>query len=135
MQKMIFVNLPVKDLSAATRFYEAIGCVKNEQFSDHQAASMAWSDVIVFHLLTREYFATFTPKPVADATQATGTLLALSCDRREAVDMITEAAGKAGGSADIREPRDHGFMYTRAFADPDGHVFELLWMNPEASLE
>lgn len=135
MQKMIFVNLPVKDLAAATRFYEAIGCVKNEQFSDHQAASMVWSDTIVFHLLTREYFATFTPMPVADANQATGVLLALSCDSREAVDAITEAAGKAGGRADVRAPQDHGFMYTRSFSDPDGHVFEPLWMNPEATFE
>ncbi|HLU60887.1 MAG TPA: VOC family protein [Gammaproteobacteria bacterium] len=135
MQKMIFVNLPVKDLAAATRFYEAIGCVKNEQFSDHQASSMAWSDSIVFHLLTREYFATFTPRPVADARQATGMLIALSCDSREAVDAITEAAARAGGTADIRAPQDHGFMYSRAFADPDGHVFEPLWMNPDATFE
>ena len=135
MQKMIFVNLPVKDLAAATRFYEAIGCVKNEQFSDHQASSMAWSDSIVFHLLTREYFATFTPRPVADARQATGMLIALSCDSREAVDAITEAAARAGGTADIRAPQDHGFMYSRAFADPDGHVFEPRWMNPDATFE
>lgn len=135
MQKMIFVNLPVKGLAAATRFYEAIGCVKNEQFSDHQASSMAWSDSIVFHLLTREYFATFTPRPVADAGQATGMLIALSCDSREAVDAITEAAARAGGTADIRAPQDHGFMYSRAFADPDGHVFEPLWMNPDATFE
>ena len=135
MQKMIFVNLPVKDLAAATRFYEAIGCVKNEQFSDHQASSMAWSDSIVFHLLTREYFATFTPRPVADARQATGMLIALSCDSREAVDAITEAAARTGGTADIRAPQDHGFMYSRAFADPDGHVFEPLWMNPDATFE
>lgn len=135
MQKMIFVNLPVKGLAAATRFYEAIGCVKNEQFSDHQASSMAWSDSIVFHLLTREYFATFTPRPVADARQATGMLIALSCDSREAVDAITEAAARAGGTADIRAPQDHGFMYSRAFADPDGHVFEPLWMNPDATFE
>jgi len=129
MPKMIFVNLPVKDLAAATRFYEAIGCVKNEQFSDDKASSMMWSENITFQLLVHDYYKTFTSKPIADAHKTSGMLLALSQDSREAVDAITEAAGKAGGKADVREPQDMGFMYLRSFADPDGHVFEPAWMD------
>lgn len=112
MPRMIFVNLPVKDLAAAIRFYEAIGCKKNDQFSDDNSASMVWSDSITFQLLTHDYFATFTPKPIADAQTTTEVLVALSCDSRERQDL--------------------GFMYGRAFADPDGHVFEPIWMDPEA---
>jgi uncharacterized protein len=132
MPKMIFVNLPVKDLAASIRFYEAIGCEKNEQFSDDKAASMVWSDAIVFQLLTRDYFATFAPKRIADAQETIGMLIALSRDSREEVDAIIEAAAAAGGKADIREPQDMGFMYVRTFEDPDGHVFEPAWMNMEA---
>lgn len=130
MPDMIFVSLPVTDLPASTRFYEAIGCVKNEQFSGDTASSMVWSDTITFMLLTRDYFATFAPKPIADAKTASEVLIGLSRDRREDVDALTEAAAKAGGKADIRAPTDLGFMYNRAFEDLDGHIFELVWMNP-----
>jgi predicted lactoylglutathione lyase len=133
MPKMIFVNLPVRDLGAAIRFYESIGCKKNEQFSDENAASMVWSDTITFMLLTRDYFATFSPRPVADPREQCGVLIALSRDSREEVDAITEAAAAAGGTADIREKQELGFMYGRTFADPDGHVFEPMWMDPAAA--
>ncbi|MFC6487511.1 VOC family protein [Nitratireductor sp. GCM10026969] len=132
MPKMLFLNLPVKDLAAATRFYEAIGCTKNEQFSDHRSASMVWSDTIVFQLLTHDYFATFTPKPIADSKTTSGMLIALSRDSREEVDAIAEAAAAAGGRADVQERQDMGFMYVRTFEDPDGHVFEPMWMDPAA---
>ncbi len=126
MSKMIYINLPVKDLAAATRFYEAIGCGKNEQFSDHQASSMVWSDTITFQLLANDYFATFTPKKVADAHATSEVLLALTRDSRQDVDAIVEAAAAAGGKADIRAPQDMGWLYNRAFEDPDGHVFEAI---------
>lgn len=132
MPKMIFVNLPVKDLGAATRFYEGIGCVKNEQFSDGNASSMVWSDTIHFMLLTHDFYKTFTDKPIADAHAASAMMIALSFDSRAEVDAITEAAAKAGGKADVRPPQDHGFMYGRAFADPDGNVFEPTYMDMSA---
>ncbi|WP_395674803.1 VOC family protein [Inquilinus sp.] len=129
MPKMIFVNLPVTDLAASTRFYEAIGCRKNDQFSDHRAAAMVWSDTITFQLLTQDYFKTFAPRPLAKPRQETGVLIALSQDSRAAVDAITEAAAAAGGRADVRERQDLGFLYGRTFEDPDGHVFEPMWMD------
>lgn len=135
MPKMIFVNLPVKDLAASTRFYNAIGCTRNEQFSDENASSMMWSDTITFLLLKHEYFSTFTTKPIADAQAATAMLIALSCDSRADVDAMAKAAGEAGGKADVREPQDMGFMYSRAFADPDGHTFEPVWMDMTAAAE
>lgn len=133
MPKMIFVNLPVKDLAAATGFYAAIGCEKNPQFSDDKASCMVWSDTISFMLLTEGFFATFTPRPVADARAATEVLIALTFDSRGAVDAIAEAATGASGKADVREPTDMGWMYQRAFEDPDGHIFEAAWMDLEAA--
>lgn len=133
MPRMIFVNLPVRDLSSATRFYEAIGCRTNEQFSDDKASSMMWSDIVIFQLLSHDYFKTFARKPIADARTSTATLIALSCESRDEVDAITEAAAAAGGRADIRERQDMGFMYLRSFEDPDGHVFEPAWMDMAAA--
>ncbi|MFN8445863.1 MAG: hypothetical protein U0175_34045 [Caldilineaceae bacterium] len=126
MSKMIYVNLPVKDLATATRFYEAIGCQKNESFSDHQASSMVWSESITFHLLTQDFFATFVRKPIADARATCEVLLALTQESRAAVDAIVAAAANAGGKADVREPVDLGWLYNRAFEDTDGHVFEAV---------
>ena len=133
MSKLIFVNLPVADLAASTRFYQAIGCVKNEQFSDEKASSMVWSDTITLQLLTRAYFATFSAKPVADAHQTCQVLFALSRDSRDDVNAIADAAASAGGQADVREVMDLGWLYNRAFADPDGHVFEAVWMDAKAA--
>ena len=133
MPKMIFVNLPVKDLSVALRFYKAIGCEQNMQFSNEKAAMMVWSESISFMLLTHEYFGTFTAKRIADAQQTCEVLLALSRDSREEVDSITQAAAANGGKADVRPPQDMGFMYGRAFQDPDGHVFEPMWMDMAAA--
>ncbi len=129
MSEMIFVNLPVSDLAAATRFYEAIGCEKNEQFSDHQASSMVWSDTITFQLLANDYFATFTPKKIADAKATSEVLIALTRDSREEVDSTVDAGARAGGDADIRERHDMGFMYNRSLSDPDGHILEFVWMD------
>lgn len=132
MPKMLFVNLPVTDLAAATRFYEAIGFEKNDQFSNEQASSMVWSEAITFQLMTRDYYQTFTSKPIADARETSAALFALSRDSRDEVDAMVEAAAKVGGTADIREAQDMGFMYLRSFADPDGNVFEPAWMDMSA---
>jgi predicted lactoylglutathione lyase len=100
MTEMIFVNLPVKDLAVATRFYEAIGCERNHQFSDDKASSMVWSETITSQLLARDYFATFTPKPVADAHAGSEVLLALSRDSRGDVDRTVKVGAAARGKAD-----------------------------------
>jgi uncharacterized protein len=129
MTKMMFVNLPVNDLAAATRFYETIGCRKNPQFSDANASSMAWSDTIIFQLLTRDFYKTFTSKPIADAHATSAMMIALSCESREEVDATLKIAAVSGGTADTREKMDLGWMYNRAVADPDGNVLELIWMD------
>jgi predicted lactoylglutathione lyase len=132
MTKTIYVNLAVDDLAAATRFYEAIGCTKNPQFSDGNAASMVWSDTITFQLLTREYFRTFTTKPLSDAHRTCAALFALSHDSRDRVDAIIDAASAAGGKADVRACMDMGWLYNRAVEDPDGNILELVWMDVAA---
>jgi predicted lactoylglutathione lyase len=119
----------VKDLAASTRSYEAIGCRKNEQFSDENAASMVWSETISFQLLTHRQYSTFTSKPITDSHRASAMLIALSQTSREAVDEIVQAASAAGGKADIREPQDMGFMYLRTFEYSDGNTYEPMWMD------
>ncbi|MEQ8294738.1 MAG: lactoylglutathione lyase [Roseovarius sp.] len=133
MTKMIFVNLPVKDLEVAARFYAAIGCEKNEQFSDENAASMVWSEAITLQLLQNDYYATFTSKRIADAKETSEVLIALTRDSREDVDATVAAGASGGGRADIRAPLDMGFMYNRVLEDPDGHVLEFVWMDMAAA--
>lgn len=133
MPKLIFVNLPVVDVAAATRFYEAIGARKNEMFSDSTASCMVFSDTIHAMLLSHEKFASFTPKPIADATAASEVLICLSADSREEVDSTLSKAAAAGGKADPASAQDHGFMYGRSFEDLDGHIWEVMWMDLEAA--
>jgi len=132
MPKMIFVNLPVIDLARSISFYEAIGCGKNEQFSNEQAAMLVWSDTISFMLLTHDFYRGFTSRRIADAHETAQVLLCLSRDSRADVDSIAEAAIGAGGR-EHRDAQDMGFMYSRAFEDPDGHVFEPMWMDVAAA--
>ncbi|HET9426742.1 MAG TPA: VOC family protein [Allosphingosinicella sp.] len=134
MSTMIFVNLPVADLAAAMAFYEAIGATNNPQFTDETAACMVFSETIHVMLLTHDKFAQFTPKRIADAHQTSEVLIALSAGSRAEVDSITDAALDAGGR-EPREKQDHGFMYSRSFEDPDGHIWEPFWMDLEAARE
>lgn len=132
MPKMIFVNLPVADVAKATAFYEAIGFEKNPQFSDDHASCMVWSDTIHVMLLDHGFYATFTAKQIADTHAVSAALICLSRDSRAEVDAITEAAIAAGGR-EARERQDMGFMYSRAFDDPDGHTFEVMHMDMAAA--
>jgi len=132
MPKLIFVNLPVADLIAATAFYEAIGAVNNPQFTDETAACMVFSETIHVMLLTHDKFAQFTPKKIADAHATSEVLICISADSREAVDDIAEKALGAGGR-EPREKQDYGFMYSRSFEDVDGHIWEPMWMDLEAA--
>jgi predicted lactoylglutathione lyase len=133
MPKMIFVNLPVSDLAKATAFYEAIGATKNEQFSDHTAVCMVFSETIHAMLLTHDKFRQFTPKAIADAKTTSEVLICISADSRQDVDQLVEKAGPAGGIADPTPQQDHGFMYGRSFEDPDGHIWEVMWMDMAAA--
>lgn len=133
MHPMIFVNLPVRDLQAARRFAEAIGAVNEPRFTDDTAACMTFSDSIHVMLLTHEKFSQFTPLPIGDASKSTQTLLCLSSESRESVDSSVERAVAAGGTADPSPKQDYGVMYGRSIADPDGHIWELMWMDAAAA--
>jgi uncharacterized protein len=133
MPKMIFVNLPVSDLARSTSFYEAIGATKNPQFSDDTASCMVISDTIYVMLLTHDKFRQFTPKKIADAKTICEVLNCLSADSRNDVDDIIGKASGAGGSTDPSPKQDFGFMYGRSFEDPDGHIWEVMWMDVEAA--
>lgn len=133
MPKMIFINLPVADLARSIAFYEAVDATKNEMFSDDTAACMAVSDVIHVMLLTHDKWKGFTDRTIPDAHASAQVLLCLSEDSREAVDAVVAKAGAAGGKADPNATQDYGFMYGRSYADPDGHIWETMWMDPDAA--
>ena len=129
MPRMIFVNLPVSDLQRSRAFLEALGAVNEPKFTDETAACMTISDTIHVMLLTRDKFAQFTPRPIADAKAASEVLLCLSADSRESVDTTVERAVAAGGAADPAPKQDYGVMYGRSVSDPDGHIWEIMWMD------
>ena len=130
--RMIFITLPVTDMARSRAFYEALGFTINPKFSSETSACVVVSDTIYFMLATHEQFRAHSPKPLILPTQGATCLFALSCDSRAEVDAITEAAIKAGGRS-LHDPEDLGFMYSRAFEDPDGNGFGPFWMDPAAA--
>jgi uncharacterized protein len=134
MNRMIFVNLPVTDLQKSIAFYEAIGASADPHFRDENTQMMRVSDEICVMLLTHERFQGFTARRIPNAHETAQVLLCLSCGSRDEVDATTEKAGAGGGIADPNPKQDHGFMYGRSFADPDGHIWELAWMDMAAAM-
>ena len=131
MSTQIFVNLPVQDLHRSIAFFTQLGYTFNPQFTDETATCMIVADDIFVMLLTHAKFSTFTPNPVCDARRSTEVLLCLSCDSRQQVDTLVHKALAAGGNT-YNEPQDHGFMYAHGFQDLDGHIWELIHMDPDA---
>lgn len=131
MTAMIFVNLPVADLTVSMAFYQALGFENNPQFTDETAACMVWSEAIHVMLVTHDRWRDFTDRPIPPATSSE-VMLCLSMDDREAVDAMNATAAGKGGMADINPCQDFGHMYSRALADPDGHIWEAMWMDPTA---
>jgi predicted lactoylglutathione lyase len=135
--KMIFLNLPVEDLGRAVGFYEAIGWSINRDFTDENAACVVVDDNICLMLLRKDFYSTFTERPIADTHAATGALYALSLESREAVDALTEAAVRAGGTEEVNEQKRaqeaQVGMHGRAFQDLDGHQWEPFFMEYPAS--
>lgn len=130
MATQIFVNLPVKDLKKSMSFFEKLGFKNNPQFTDDTAACMVISDDIFLMILTEPKFKGFTHKPIADATKGTEVLVALTRESRDDVDVMVRTAVANGGST-YAEPKDYGFMYQHGFQDPDGHIWEVIWMDPK----
>ena len=128
MSTQIFINLPVANLEKSKAFYTALGHGINPKFSDENAACVVVSDTIFVMLLTRAYFQGFTKKSVADANKELQTLVALSTPGRAEVDALMDKALGAGGK-EAGEAKDYGFMYQRSFEDPDGHTWEIFYMN------
>jgi predicted lactoylglutathione lyase len=131
MARKIFVNLPIADMARSRAFFESLGFTFNPQFTNEQGACMVIAEDIYAMLLVEPFFQTFTKKPIADARKSTEVLVCLSCDSRDEVDALVKKALAAGGTAP-NAPQDHGFMYGHGFEDLDGHVWELMWMDPAA---
>ena len=134
MTRMIFVNLPITDLPRAITFYQAVGARKDERFCDDTAAMMEFSEAINVMLLTHDKFRQFTVKQIVDTRTTTEVLLCLSAESREAVDGMVAKAAAAGATIDPCPQQDYGFMYGRSFEDPDGHIWEVVWMDVEAAM-
>ena len=132
MSKMIFVNLPVTDLKRSKAFYEAVGAVNNPAFSDDTAACMVFSETICAMLLTHDKWRQFTNKRIIDARVDAQVMLCLSADGRDDVSAMVDKASAGGGKADPTPVQDFGFMYGRSFEDPDGHIWEVMWMDSNA---
>jgi len=130
--RQIYVNLPVKDLERSKAFFAALGFSFNPQFTDANAACLVIGDNIYAMLLAEPFFRTFTSKQIVDTRTSIEVLVALSCDSRAEVDTMVEKAVAAGGKP-ARDAKDHGFMFERAFEDPDGHTWEVFWMDPNAA--
>ena len=133
MSQMIFINLPVTDLAKSKAFYEAIGATNEPKFTDETAAMMRFSGAVNVMLLTHDKWRQFTSKTIPDPKTHAQVLLALSRDSKAAVDAITADAQKAGAVIDPTPKQDYGFMYGRSFEDPDGHIWEVMWMDVGAT--
>lgn len=131
MSTKMFVNLPVHDLKQSIEFFTKLDFTFKPQFTDETAACMIVGEDIFVMLLTRDKFKTFTPKAICDATKCTEVLVCLSCESREQVNEMVRKAVAAGGST-YNAPQDHGFMYGHGFQDLDGHIWELIYMEPSA---
>ncbi|MDT0446077.1 VOC family protein [Streptomyces johnsoniae] len=134
MSTKIFINLPVRDLPRSRDFFTKLGYSFDPQFSDENAASLVISDNIIVMLLVESFYGTFTKKKIADAHETSEVMIALSADSREQVDELVDRALASGGQP-TGETQDHGFMYGRAFEDPDGHHWEVTWMDMSAMQE
>ena len=132
MHKQIYVNLAVDSIPKSRAFFEGLGLSFNPQFSNDAGACLVVGDNIFVMLLTKDFFKGFTAKPLIDPKHGTEALLCLSCESRAEVDALVAKAVAAGGTAP-RSPQDHGFMYGHGFEDLDGHIWELVFMNPNAA--
>ncbi|WP_020178662.1 VOC family protein [Methylopila sp. M107] len=132
MPQLVFINLPVTDLAKSIAFYKAVGATQNLQFSDDTAACMVLSEQIHVMLLTHAKFRQFTTREIPDAKKSAQALIAINRDSKEAVDKAVADATAAGGGADPTPTQDLGFMYGRSYDDPDGHIWEVFWMDPAA---
>jgi hypothetical protein len=132
MTTSIFVNLPTTDLERSKAFFAELGWEINPNFTDENAACVVIDENLYLMVLTREFFSTFTDKPIADPHATLQVETAFSRDSREEVDALLDKAIAAGGT-EHRETQDYGFMYARDFEDPDGNLFSALWMDPLAA--
>ena len=128
----VFINLPVEDLERSRAFFTALSFAFDDDFCDEATLGMEIGGTCYVMLVTRERFATFTLRPPADARETTEVLVSLQLESREAVDAFMETAVAHGAEA-LRDPQDYGFMYSRDFADPDGHIWEPFWLDLDAA--
>lgn len=133
-KQMIFLNIPVTDLARSRDFYAALGFTFDDRFCDDTAASVVISDTITLMILTHEKFASFSPRPISSPAESAQHLICLSRDSAAAVDALLDKAVAAGGTDNDKTIEMGDFMYGRSFSDPDGHVFEIMWMDVDKAM-
>jgi predicted lactoylglutathione lyase len=132
MSRIIFVNLPVKDLARSMDFFRALGFTFNERFTNEQAAYMEVNEGAAVMLVTEPFFRTFSSKSPVDTDREMEVQNAVSATSREEVDELVEKAIAAGARSAKPGQEEGGFMYSRGFEDPDGHLWDFVWMDPSA---
>lgn len=130
MARKIFLNLPIKDLKRSVAFFTELGFTFNAQFTDDSSTCMIISEDAYVMLLVEKRFQDFTTKAISDAQTATEAIIALNAESRADVDAFALTA-LANGGTPAMPPMDLGFMYGRSFYDPDGHHWEIFYMDPE----
>ena len=128
MESKIFLNLPVKSLEVTTTFYTRLGFEFNQEYTDEKATCMVVNDMIDVMFLTESYFKSFTKKEIPDTKNMAQCIIALSAASRAEVDRLVDLAFEAGAGV-YNETQDLGFMYSRSFSDPDGHLIEIFVMG------
>ncbi len=129
MATQIFVNLAVKDLKKSVEFFSKLDFTFDPKFTNENATCMIVAENIFVMLLVESFFKTFIKKDLCDATKSTEVLVCLSVDSRQKVDDMVRKAMAAGGIPS-NESKDYGFMYQHGFQDLDGHLWELVFMDP-----
>jgi uncharacterized protein len=130
--RKLFVNLAVQDLPRTVAFFDSLGFTFDDEFADEDAACLVIGPSAFAMLMARDRFADFTSKPICDPQTHTQAIFAIELDDPDDVDRMADAALASGGSP-ANEPMEHDFMYGRSFHDPDGHMWEVFWLDPEAA--
>lgn len=126
---MIFVNLPIENLKRSVDFFTGLGFTFNEQFTGEDSTCMIVTDSIYVMLVERAKFREFIDKEIAPRDTAEA-ILSFACASTDEVRELAEKAF-ALGARRVNDPQDIGFMFSWAFEDLDGHLWDLFWMNPD----
>ncbi|MUN63925.1 hypothetical protein GMA12_12385 [Kocuria sediminis] len=131
MAPSVLIHLPVVDLAASRSFYTALGWTPEPGFSDRHAVTVVAGEDLWVVLLDHLTFRGRADKDITDTRRCAAVITSLSVATPEEVDALVDRAVAAGALEG--RPQDRDFLRSRSFQDPDGHLWEIVWMDPLAS--